>query len=199
MIGMRLDGIDELMAAIDRAERRYDKAVQIATGKAAAIIQKAAQANIDPTGDVHKDPSLSNLRKHVKRRVYKRLPGVVGIVIGPLFPGMTPQQRSYYGDWLEKGHRTAAPGKRLAKAGSAEPSKKRGQIWRNQYSKGIIGLERRETGTSTVPPHPWLRPAFDHNKARAEAEMARVFKDATEGRITESAAVAALEELLLGE
>lgn len=153
-IGIRLEGVDELMAAIDRAERRYDKAVQIATGKAAALIQKAAKENIHSlTGE---------LRRHVKRRIWKRKPGFVGYVVGPSFPGVTAQQRSYYGAFVEEGHKL-------------------------------------EHGTSTVPPHPWLRPAFDHNKSRAEAEMARVFRDATEGRITESEAVATLEELIFGE
>lgn len=153
-LGLRLTGLDELDKALDKVERRFDKAVAVAVSKGAAIVQKAAKENIhDVTGE---------LKKHVKRRIWKREPGFVGIVIGPAFPGATSQQRSYYGEWLEKGH-------------------------------------EMEHGTSTVPPHPWLRPALDNNEARIQAEMAKVFKQAVEGKVEESDAVAMLEELIFGE
>lgn len=153
-LGFKLEGVKELEDALDRAEHRFDKAVGIAASKGAAIVQKAAKANIhDVTGE---------LRKHVKRRVWKRKPGFVGIVIGPAFPGATAQQRSYYGAFVEEGHKL-------------------------------------EHGTSKVPPHPWLRPASDDNKSRVEAEMAKVFRGAVEGKIEESDAVSALEEILFGE
>jgi HK97 gp10 family phage protein len=154
VLGFELQGIEELEKAIDRAEKRYDAALRVATNKGAAIVQKAAKENIH---------SISGeLKKHVKRRIWKRKPGFVGVLVGPAFPGATPQQRSYYGKWVEEGHKI-------------------------------------EHGTSRVPAHPWLRPALDNNEDRVQKEMEKVFRQATEGKITESDAIAALEELLLGD
>jgi HK97 gp10 family phage protein len=204
-VGMSLLGLQELDKAMDAAEGRYDKATVIAASKGAAIVQKAAKANIKPTGDVHKDPRLSNLRAHIKRRLWKKSVGFAGVLIGPLFPGMTAQQRSYYGSWLEEGHRKAAPRKRLFKL-SAGDLKRAGRRWKNAYGEGVIGQRdaarealTEEMGTSRVAPHPYLRPALDNNKARAEAEMAKVFRDATDGKITESDLLATAEELIFGE
>lgn len=191
--GFRLEGVDIVLDAIDKAEKRFDKAVLVAVNKGAEIVRKAAQANIHRRS--------GELKKHVKKRVWKREPGFVGMVVGPSFPGMTPQQRSYYGKWVEEGHRKSAPGKRLYRV-AMEDLQKIGKHWRNKYGEGIVGvrdLEREELGSSRVPPHPWLRPALDYNKSRAEAEMAKVFRDATEGKIEESDAVAALQALITGE
>lgn len=152
--GFRLEGVDAVLDAFDKAEKRFDKAVLVAVNKGAEIVRKAAQANIHSRS--------GELKKHVKKRVWKRAPGFIGVVIGPSFPGLTAQQRSYYGKWVEEGHKL-------------------------------------EHGDSQVPPHPWLRPALDNNKSRAEAEMAKVFRDATEGKIEESDAVAALQALITGE
>jgi HK97 gp10 family phage protein len=199
--GMALLGLQELEKAMDAAEGRYDKATVIAASKGAAVVQKAAKAKIHPTGDVHKDPRLSNLRAHIKRRLWKKSVGFAGVLVGPLFPGMTAQQRSYYGSWVEEGHRAAAPGKKLYKIASGD-LKRKGIRWKNEYGSGVIGQRdaaREELGSSTVPPHPYLRPALDENKTKAQSEMVKVFKDATEGKIAESDVAAALQELIFGE
>jgi HK97 gp10 family phage protein len=205
MVGMQLLGLGELDKALGQAEARFDKAVRIAVNKGAAVIQKAAKANIRPTGDTHKDPRISNIRKHIARKLWKKGPGFAGYLVGPSFPGMTAQQRSYYGSWLEEGHRKAAPRKRLFKL-SAGDLKRAGRRWKNAYGEGVIGQRdaarealTEEMGTSRVAPHPYLRPALDNNKARAEAEMAKVFRDATDGKITESDLLATAEELIFGE
>jgi len=148
--GMELIGLGEFEKAIDKVEKRYDAACQIAARAGARVILKAYKSNLR----AHRQ--TSELEKHVKAVKWKRGKGFAGYLIGPKFPGMTAQQISYYGEWLEH-------------------------------------------GSSMNKPYPTLRPAFDENIARAKAEMVKVFRNATEGKITESDAAAILEELILGE
>ena len=198
-LGLELKGIEELEKALDASERRFDQALRIAVSKGAAIIQQAAKSNIHPSGKKHKDPSWDNLRKHIVRRVWKRRPGFVGILVGPLYPG-SKAQKDFIGRFVEEGHRKSAPGKRLYRVKAGDLTKT-GRFWRNQYATGTVGERdamREELGSSKTPPHPFLRPAFDNNKTRAAAEMAKILQMAIDGKITESDAVAVLEELIFG-
>lgn len=177
--GLRLEGMDELFKAIDAAERRFDKILDRAVRAGARVILRAYRQKLR----AHRQ--TGELEKHTAARRYKRKPGFVGYVIGPAFPGMTAQQRSYHGAWLEEGHRKAKPikGYRLAKFKNAEARK-------------AFALEH---GSSMVKAYPTLRPAFDENKQKAIAEMARVFKAALEGAdIPESDLEATLESFLFG-
>lgn len=174
--GLRLEGIEELSKALDASERRFDKALERAVRAGARVILKAYKQNL------RKHRQTGELEKHAAARRYKKKPGFVGYVIGPRFPGATPQQRSYYGKWLEEGHRTAKPGMRLAKLTSD--------------ARAAFALEH---GSSMVRAYPTLRPAFDENKAKATAEMAKVFKMALEGaNIPESDLEATLGGFLFG-
>lgn len=171
-LGLELKGIEELEKALDASERRFDQALRIAVSKGITIIQKEAKARIRPAGKKHKDPSWDNLRKHIVRRVWKRRPGFVGMLSGPLYAG-SKAQKDFIGRFVEEGHRaTETVGERDAM--------------------------REELGSSKTPPHPFLRPAFDNNKTRVAAEMAKILRGAIDGKVTESAAVAVLEELIFG-
>ncbi len=175
-LGLRLEGLEELERAIDAVERRFDKVLDKAVRAGARVILKAYRQKLR----AHRQ--TGELEKHATARRYKKKPGFVGYVVGPRFPGSTPQQRSYYGKWLEEGHRTARPGQRLARL--------------TKEAREAFTLEH---GSSMVKAYPTLRPAYDENKQKATAEMAKVFKAALEGKsIPESDLESVLEGFLFG-
>ncbi len=107
MAGMDLvvKGLELFNKEVESADKRMQAANVPATRAGCNVVKRKAKANIHSTGETHGDPSKEDLARHVAVRIYKKRPtNSIGLV-GPLFPGQTPQQKSYYGDWVEKGHK----------------------------------------------------------------------------------------------
>jgi hypothetical protein len=180
--GMMCKGVELFDKEVKSVENRFQKANVAATKAGANVVKRSAQSRIHSTGKIHDDPLISNLKKHIVVKMYQKRPTNSVALVGPSFPGITAQQRSYYGSWLEEGHRKAKPGKRLSKIRKSPISEKRmGKRWANQYSSGTIGdLAKLELGDGMVEPKPYLRPALDETKSEQLRKMTQVYQKALE-------------------
>jgi hypothetical protein len=103
--GMACKGLEVLDKEIKSVNARFQKANVVAARAGGNVVKKKAISKIHHVGKKHKDPSLDELEKHIVTRIWKKRPSNSVALVGPLFPGSTPQQKSFFGDWVEKGHK----------------------------------------------------------------------------------------------
>jgi len=155
MTGMDLQGDKELRRLLGQLGPRIARKVtRGAMNKAATPIVRAAKRNARKLGTRGGRQLAKSIGKRAKTYTAQ---GVVFVAVGPRFP------LGAHGHLVEYGHRVAAAGsgtlKRIHKAGSSKTRKA-------SVSK-VTG--KRGTGRvlTFVPPHPFLRPAFDSQKRAA--------------------------------
>ena len=101
MITMKIEGLEALEKAIDKMEKRFERAMVLATREGAKIVTKAAKENCRV--------ETGNLKRSIKYKIAKRkTPGEVVAVIGPTV-GKRARYDGWYGRLVENGTSKAPP------------------------------------------------------------------------------------------
>jgi HK97 gp10 family phage protein len=94
---MTLKGLDLFEKEVKSVNNRFQKANVAATRAGGNVVKREAKNRIhNISGD---------LAKSIAVKIYKKRPTNSIALVGPNFPGMTAQQKSYYGSWVEEGHK----------------------------------------------------------------------------------------------
>jgi HK97 gp10 family phage protein len=159
----RISGLEDLLRRLDRVPLALSRQVaRSALTEAGAIIQAAAESSAAShrrTGELEEDVIMKVQISGDFRRNR--------VVVGPGYPGpgLKTRKRGRYAGQQDS---TTSPGiyARFVESGHGMP----GYSWSSRF--GSAKQRRRtgrqiELGSHDVPPHPWLKPAFDASSDQA--------------------------------
>lgn len=164
MIAMqqRVLGAEELRYVLKELGPKLDKKLSAkALRKGASPILKAARKNARKLGTRGERQLAKSMGIRIKRYTAR---GITYAAVGPRWP------QGAHGHLVEFGHRTAKRGTgtlaRVVKPGARARTNTISKVT-GEAGGGVVG--------GFVPAHPFLRPAYDANKAQAQALMAQEF------------------------
>jgi len=189
-LGLKLDGIDELLKVMHAIEKDMEAANGRAVLAGGRVIQKEAKARA-PVRDggpkktylgTYREPE--NLKKSIKVKVLKpKEPGRRLALVGPAV-GRREAHDGFYGDWVEKGHR-------IARFVGKTPDKR--------YRNYVRMVRRYEFGDSKTQPRPFMRPAFDAKAQEAQRKMVEVYKKVIDRKWEKGKTIEAIGDIIEGD